>query len=268
MKQNKHIYVIGNEKGGAGKTTCAMHLISGLLDLGHKVASIDADSRQHSLTNYINNREAYNTKNQGQQVPISLHFHLTESNERDLETKQEDEKVRFNQALEQAKSYADYIVVDTPGSHTCLSKLAHSHANTIVTPINDSFLDIDVMATINQNDLNIIKPSIYSEMIWEQKMKRAERDKGSIEWVVMRNRLSNIDAANKRNVAKVLDQLAKRISFKVVPGFSERVIFRELFLQGLTLLDLTKANYDKAFSMSHVAARQELRDFLSSLGIF
>lgn len=261
-----YVFVVGNEKGGAGKTTCSMHLIAGLLDQGFKVASIDTDSRQHSLTNYTNNRVFYNQKNKDRPVPESDHFHLHESKEKTLELKESDENARFHLAFEKAKNN-DYIVIDTPGSHSYLSKLAHSYADKVITPINDSFLDIDVMAKINPEDFSIISPSIYSQMIWEQKIERATRDGKSIEWIVMRNRLSNLDAQNKRNVGKVLDQLAKRISFKVIAGFSERVIFRELFLQGLTLLDLTKANHTKAFSISHVAARQELRDFLTGVGL-
>lgn len=195
------------------------------------------------------------------------HFHLPESVAPTIDGRENEERITFEKIFEQAKKEADYIVIDTPGSPSYLSKLCHSYADTIITPINDSFLDLDVMAKINPDNFSVISPSIYSQMIWEQKMQRANRDHGTIEWIVVRNRLSTLDAVNKRKVGEVLGQLAKRISFKVAPGFSERVIFRELFLHGLTLLDLNKANYDKAFSISHVAARQELRDFLSYLGV-
>ncbi len=255
-----YVFVIGNEKGGAGKTTCAMHLIAGLLDKGLKVCSIDTDSRQHSLTRYIQNRSAYNAKNPLHNVPESRHF-LIKDDTKDRETED------FIKALTEASDYADVVVVDTPGSYSSLSCLAHSHANTVVTPINDSFLDIDVMAKINPEDMSILEPSIYSQMLWEQKMARAKRDGGSIDWVVMRNRLSSIDAVNKRSVSDVLDKLSARISFRVAPGFGERVIFRELFLQGLTLMDIMKSNYQKSLSMSHIAARQELREFLNCLKI-
>ncbi|WP_410250259.1 division plane positioning ATPase MipZ [Candidatus Trichorickettsia mobilis] len=257
------IFVIGNEKGGAGKTTCAMHLISALLDQGYKVASIDTDLRQLSLTNYIKNRELYNQKNPDKLVPQPCHFYLTTKGENDEDAN----LLLFEQKLCDARNLAEYIVIDTPGYHSLLSKLAHSYADTIITPINDSFMDLDVMAKINPDDLSIISPSIYSQMVWEQKMQRAARDQSSIEWIVMRNRLSQIDAVNKRNVGYVLEKLAKRISFKIAPGFSERVVFRELFLYGLTLLDLTTANLGKPLALSHVAARQELRDFLTCLGI-
>ncbi|MFY9589768.1 division plane positioning ATPase MipZ [Rickettsia endosymbiont of Halotydeus destructor] len=260
-----YIFVVGNEKGGAGKTTCSMHLIVALLYQGYKVATIDIDSRQASLTNYLKNRELYNKQNPDKQVVSPQHFHLPESLKENKGDEEEEQKIIFEKALTEA-SNADYIIIDTPGSHTFLSRLAHSYADTIITPINDSFLDLDVIAKINAKD-GIISPSIYSQMIWEQKMQRASRDKGSIEWIILRNRLSNLDAVNKRRVANVLNDLAKRISFKLADGFSERVIFRELFLQGLTLLDLKNARYDRVFSTSHVLARQELRNFLSFLGI-
>ena len=263
---NPYIFVVGNEKGGAGKTTCSMHLITGLLDKGLKVASLDTDCRQHSLTRYIQNREAYNAKNPDKLVAMPRHFLLKESVAQNIPEREKEEQYLFEQMFADAKNNADVIVIDTPGSHSFLSCLAHSYADTVVTPINDSFVDMDVMAKVDSEG-KIISPSIYSQMIWTQKMERAKRDGKSIEWVVMRNRLSNLDASNKRNVSRVLDDLAKRISFKVVPGFSERVIFKELFLQGLTLLDLTAANFGKPFNMSHVAARMELREFMQSLNI-
>lgn len=270
MKLNKkpHIFVVGNEKGGAGKTTCSMHLIAGLLDKNYKVASIDADSRQNSLTSYLNNRKIYNEKNAAHAVEMPLHVHLDEIMHDSIDQKNKLEKEFFEKVINDAIDLeVDYIVIDTPGSYTNYSRLAHSYADTVITPVNDSFVDLDVMAKFNNEGKNIAHPSIYSQMLWEQKMEKASRDGTSINWIVLRNRLSNLNASNQRNVSEALDKLAKRISFKIVPGFSERVIFRELFPVGLTLIDLKKANFNKSFSISHVAARQELRNFLDSLGI-
>jgi chromosome partitioning protein len=267
LDKNPYIFVIGNEKGGAGKTTCSMHLVVGLLDKGYKVATIDVDSRQSSLTSYLKNRENYNQNNPDLAVSMPLHFHITEEAAETVKDKEERERSKFEEKLKEAMGYADYVVIDTPGSYTNLSCIAHSYADKVITPINDSFVDIDVMAKIDNNGSDISKPSIYSQMLWEQKIAKAGRDKGSIEWVVVRNRLSNLDARNKRNVAEVLEKLSKRIAFKIIPGFSERVIFRELFPSGLTLLDLSKERTGKSFNLSHVAARQELRDFMGALGI-
>ncbi len=269
MKQIKlpYIFVVGNEKGGAGKTTCSMHLITGLLDNGLSVASIDTDCRQHSLTRYLQNREAYSANNKGEEILMPTHFLLKEGTDPTIAGREEEEKKQFEEILAEAQSNADVIVIDTPGSHTYLSCLAHSYADTVVTPINDSFVDLDVMAKVDSDGKTIVSPSIYSQMIWTQKQARAKRDGHSIEWVVMRNRLSNLDAMNKRNVSNALETLSKRISFKIVSGFSERVIFKELFLKGLTLLDIKKVNFGKPLTVSHVAARQELRDFLTALGV-
>ncbi|MGC0371438.1 MAG: hypothetical protein DGJ47_000127 [Rickettsiaceae bacterium] len=269
MSEHKkpYIFVIGNEKGGAGKTTCSMHLIVSLLDKGYRVASVDTDSRQQSLTSYINNRKKYNQQNSDKRVPVSLHFVTQEVVGDEEKEKKRIEQEKFEQIIDVAKKQADYIVVDTPGSYSNYSRLAHSYADTIITPVNDSFIDLDVMAKIDHNKAEMSMPSIYSQMIWDQKMQRAERDGGSINWFVMRNRLSNLDAVNKRKVSDALAKLSKRISFNISPGFSERVIFRELFPVGLTLLDLKRANFDKSFSLSHIAARQELRDFLECIGV-
>jgi chromosome partitioning protein len=158
-------------------------------------------------------------------------------------------------------------VIDTPGADDALSRLAHSYADTVITPMNDSFVDFDLLAKVDPETYRILRPSFYSEMVWEQKKRRAMRDGGSIDWIVMRNRLASTEAKNKRAVGQVLDQLAKRIGFRVAPGFGDRVIFRELFLQGLTLLDLREPGLGRALNMSHVAARQEVRDLLGAVGI-
>lgn len=267
------IFVIGNEKGGAGKTTFSMHIIIGLMDRGYKVASIDTDCRQKSLTSYIDNRHKYNKDNSSHLVDMPEHFHMQESRKSDLNEKEAEEAAEFEKVLEAARQNADIVVIDTPGSYTNLSRVAHSYADTVITPVNDSFIDLDVVAKIegkasgDADNIDVNRPSIYSEMLWQQRMERASRDQGQIDWVLVRNRLSSIDARNKRKVHDAIADMQKRLSFRVAPGLSERVIFRELFPYGLTLLDLTKANFQKTFSISHVAARQEVRDFLDFLGM-
>lgn len=269
LKNHPRIFVVGNEKGGAGKTTCSMHLIVGLLEKGYNVSAIDVDCRQASLTRYLENRKKYNLKNPDKLVLTPRSFLLAESKEENKTQKQQEEQENFEKLIQSLKEESDIIVIDTPGTYSFLSNIAHSYADTVITPINDSFIDIDVMAKIDMDGdkIKVLGPSIYSQTIWEQKLAKAKRDNSSIDWVVMRNRLSSTDAINKRNVGKVLEELAKRISFRQVSGFGERVIFRELFLQGLTLLDLKKANYEKQFNLSHIAARQELRNFLEALNI-
>ena len=262
-----HVFIVGNEKGGSGKTTTTMHLIVSLLRLGFTVGSMDIDARQRSLTRYIENRRQTIT-NANQALPLPHHIVVQKSPFQMLTEAEADERERFLKGLSRIYYTNDFVVIDTPGSDTYLARLAHSFADTVITPINDSFLDLDVLANVDGQTMKVIKPSIYSEMVWEQKLARAKRDGGSIEWIVMRNRLSNIDARNKRHMTTALSELSRRIGFRVAPGFSERVIFREMFLQGLTVLDVLDTSKGSAsMSLSHVAARQEVRDLLKTLQI-
>lgn len=263
-RNQAHVIVLGNEKGGSGKTTTGMHLIVALMRLGFSVGSIDLDSRQRSLSRYIENRRA-TAQREGVTLPQPQHIVVQKSPFNVQEDAENDERERFSMALARLLPN-DFIVIDSPGNDTYLSRLAHSYASTIITPINDSFVDLDVLANVDGHSLKIVRPSIYSEMIWEQKLARAKRDGGTIEWIVMRNRLSNLNAKNKILVTQVLNELSRRIGFRVAPGFSERVIFREMFLQGLTVLDIMQAGGANVnVSLSHVAARQEVRDLLKTL---
>jgi chromosome partitioning protein len=261
-----HVIVVGNEKGGSGKTTATMHLIIALLRLGFSVGSMDLDSRQRSISRYIENRRQTITK-QGVALPLPHHIVVQRSPLHLLQEAEEDERERLSKGISRILFTNDFVVIDTPGSDTFLSRLAHSFADTIITPINDSFVDLDVLATVDGQSMTVNRPSIYSEMVWEQKLQRAKRDGGSIEWIVMRNRLSNIDARNKRFMTQVLAELSRRIGFRVAPGFSERVIFREMFLQGLTVLDVMDTSANVSVSLSHITARQEVRELLKMLNI-
>ncbi len=259
-----HIIVLGNEKGGCGKTTSCMHILVALLRLDFKVGSIDIDSRQRSLTRYIENR-LETVQREMVQLPMPVHAVVQKSPFPQAEEAQKDERERFTRALSYVGRDADFVIIDSPGSDTYMSRLAHSFADTIITPINDSFVDLDVLANVDGHSIKVIKPSIYSEMVWEQKLQRAKRDGGAVDWIVMRNRLSNIDAKNKRLMTQVTQELSRRIGFRLAPGVSERVIFREMFLQGLTVLDIMEVGSGVSVSLSHVAARQEVRELLKTL---
>ena len=260
-----HVIVIGNEKGGSGKTTTCMHIMVSLMRMGFKVGSMDIDARQRSLSRYIENRRKTAQK-EGVPLPTPHHVIITKSPFNMLQDAEEDERERFSQGMERLGA-CDFIMIDSPGNDTYLSRLAHSFADTIITPINDSFVDLDVLAAVDGDTMQIIRPSIYSEMVWEQKLARAKRDSGSIEWIVMRNRLSNLDARNKRQMKQLTEELSRRIGFRLAPGFSERVIYREMFLQGLTVLDVIDMSNSSSISLSHVAARQEVRELLKMLRI-
>lgn len=261
-----HVIVVGCEKGGSGKSTTSMHLIVALLRLGYKVGTIDLDARQWTLTRYLSNRAT--TLQSGTPLPMPRHFFLAPSENVSREAAMQEDRARFEAIVGKLSRESDYLVVDCAGTDSYLARLAHSYADTLVTPVNDSFIDLDVVAHVDGRTGTILRPSVYAEMVWEQRKTRAKRDGGSIDWVVMRNRLSNIEANNKREMGDVLDKLARRIGFRLAPGFSERVIFRELFLQGLTMLDVFEQKPRETGAkprMSHVAARQEVRALINSL---
>ena len=177
-----------------------------------------------------------------------------------------DEKARFEAALAPAVLGYDFVVIDTPGSDTHLSRLAHTWADTLLTPLNDSFIDLDLLARIDPETLKIVRPSVYAEAVWKQRQIRSMQGARPVDWIVMRNRLSSLAARNKRDMGTVIEALAKRIGFRTATGLRERVIYRELFLSGLTLLDL-KRGAGPSMTMSHVAARQEVRDLVASLNL-
>ncbi len=261
-----HIIVVGNAKGGSGKSTTAMHVIVSLLSLGFKVGAIDLDGKQKTLGRYLENRQNFiNKKNLDLPMP-SLKV-IEPSPKKNMDEAQTDERARFVAALQELVYSNNFVVVDCPGADSFISKLGHSFADTLLTPMNDSFIDLDLLAEVNETSLEVERPSWYSEMVWEQRKRRALIDQHKIDWVVMRNRLSHTDAHNKRHIEKILSKLASRISFRPAPGFGERVIFRELFLKGLTMLDLNKKGVGIKMSMSHVAARHELRHLIKSLNL-
>ena len=260
-----HIIVLGNEKGGSGKSTTAMHVIVALLKRGLRVGSIDLDARQGTLTRLVDNRRHF-AGTTGRILGLPMHRQVRRSDAQDKTDAMRAEHGALNAALEEMADL-DYLIIDTPGSDNYLARLGHACADTLITPLNDSYLDLDLLARVDIEGKRVLAPSLYSQMVWEQRQKRAKAGLPPTEWIVMRNRLSHIDARNKREIARLLDQLGERIRFRVVPGFGERVIYRELFPRGLTLLDLREDAADIRLNMSHVAARQEVRALVAAIGL-
>jgi chromosome partitioning protein len=261
-----HLLVIGNEKGGSGKSTTALHVAVALLGEGARVATLDLDARQGTLGRYVENRAAY-ARRKGIELPMPVHAAVPLSTLPDRAAAEADDRARFEAALEEVIGAVDFVIVDTPGSDTHLSRLAHTWADTLLTPLNDSFIDLDLLARVDPDTLKIVRPSIYAEAVWKQRQLRAVQGGRPVDWVVMRNRLSSLAARNKRDMGTVLSALARRIGFRVAAGLSERVIYKELFLNGLTLLDLKRGSGGPSLTLSHVAARQEVRDLVAALNL-
>lgn len=260
-----HIIVLGNEKGGSGKSTTSMHIATALARLGHVVGGLDLDLRQRSFHRYLDNRRA-TAERRGLDLACPLILDLPDISADDVPEGVNIYDHRLSSAVAEHEGRCDFIVIDCPGSHTRLSQVAHSLADTLVTPLNDSFVDFDLLAKVDPETFDLKGPSVYSEMVWHARQLRAKAGLQPTDWVVVRNRLPAQQMHNKAKMGRALEELSKRIGFRVAPGFSERVIFRELFPTGMTLLDLRDMGVER-MNISNVAARQELRDLMTALNL-
>ncbi len=249
---NLHVIVFANEKGGTGKSTTAVHVAIALAARGARVAAFDLDHRQRTMGRYLDNRMA-TQKRTGRELLTPIHA-THDGVSDDL----------FAETLDRLGADADFLVIDTPGRDDKFARIAATNADTLVTPMNDSFVDFDLIGHVDPDTFKVTRPSFYSELIWEARKTRARADGATIDWVVLRNRLQYLEARNMRRVSEALDQLARRVGFRIIPGLGERVIYRELFPKGLTLLDAKEFG---GMGLSHVAARQELREMMAALAL-
>lgn len=256
--------VIGNEKGGSGKSTTSIHLVFGLVYDGYRVVCVDLDFRQRSLSRFFECRAAH-AEAAGVNLPMPEVRRFSPSALGAVATARGAELSRFDSFMNTLYAEADFIIIDTPGNDTILGAHAHSYADLLVTPINDSFIDLDVIARINPVDLTVVGPGHYTEMVWQQKQHRASRNGGAVDWIVLRNRMSALESNNKRAIDRVIGELSDQYGFRVASGFGERVIFRELYLRGLTLFDVTAPDGDHRRTMSHVAASHEVRNLVQAI---
>jgi chromosome partitioning protein len=264
-RDGAHVIVVGNEKGGSGKSTTAFHLAIYLLYAGHRVATIDVDGRQQTLTHYVRNRRAH-TRDSGRQLPNPLHFHLPSAWGDSIKENQKSEFDVFRRAVGEVENNVDFLVIDTPGFDTNLTRLAHSLADTLVTPVNDSLIDINVLARIDPETGVPVETSHYARLVQRARAERMTVDGDSIDWVLVRNRISMLASRNARQVHATLEGIATRFGCRMADGIAERVIFRSLFASGTTVFDpLDEDGSGESSSVSHVSARQEYRNLVAAL---
>jgi chromosome partitioning protein len=247
-----HFIVFANEKGGTGKSTTAVHTAIALAASGHRVGALDLDQRQRTMTRYLENRDA-TMRRLDKKLAYAAYEVLEDQSEAGLEA-----------AISRLAEQADVIVVDTPGRDDPIARSSILKADTLVTPMNDSFVDLDLIGQVHPENFKVTKPSFYAELIWNSRTQRAKETGKSVDWVVLRNRLQHITSHNLQRVGAALDELARRVGYRVIPGLGERVIYRELFPKGLTLLDLSELG---DVGLGHIAARQELREMIAGLAV-
>ncbi|MBR1197905.1 AAA family ATPase [Bradyrhizobium sp. AUGA SZCCT0240] len=260
------VIVVGNEKGGSGKSTVAMHIAIALIKSGQAVATIDLDTRQKSLTHHIENRRAW-ARHVGRDLGMPQHFCFQQ-----LDYPSADEQAAGCRALEKtvetlAGRYG-VVIIDTPGHDDYLTHVAHAMADTLITPLNDSFVDLDVLGSVDPESFRVTGTSHYAEMVEEARGRRRVRYLGVTDWIVLRNRLSTLGSRNKRLVGESIQQLSQRLNFRCIDGLAERVIFREFYPRGLTAVDdLDEITLGSRPTMSHVTARLEMLKLLTAIGL-
>ncbi|WOE75223.1 division plane positioning ATPase MipZ [Alterisphingorhabdus coralli] len=247
-----HRIVFANEKGGTGKSTTAVHVAIALAYRGMKVGIIDLDPRQRTSFRYMENRTA-TTIRRGISLPMAQ-FKVFE----------QDTIARLDQMIAQEERSLDFLIFDTPGRDDKFARYVATSADTLVTPLNDSFVDFDLIGQVDPDTFKVKRISFYAELIWEARKARAKNAGKEMDWVLLRNRTQHIEARNMRRINRALHELSKRVGFRIIPGLSERVIYRELFPSGLTLLD---KGHLGDLGTSHIVARQELRELVAALNL-
>jgi chromosome partitioning protein len=265
LSSGVRVIVVANEKGGSGKSTVAIHIAVALQRAGQSVATIDLDSRQRSFTHYIDNRLAW-ARQRGIELPSPTHVCFDEEDEfSSLGTEVEGRKALAEMVNNLAENHG-YIVIDTPGHNYPLTRMAHWMADTLITPMNDSFVDLDVLGSVDPENFTVASVSHYARLVEEARRERQISGKPAMDWIVLRNRLSMLTSRNKRLVDEALRDLSERLSFRYVEGLAERVVFREFYPRGLTAVDeLNAVTLGARPTMSHATAQLEVQGLISSL---
>ncbi|MCL2439538.1 MAG: division plane positioning ATPase MipZ [Alphaproteobacteria bacterium] len=258
------VITIGNEKGGSGKSTLSMHLAAAYLYDGQRVATIDLDGRQGTLTHYLENRVRY-IDDKKISIPMPEHLVVTPSPISTQRTADQD-SAQLESEIKSLRQEYDVIIIDTPGTYNHLSNTGHKNADILITPVNDSLIDLDVIAQLDPYTHEVLGLSNYAQNVRAMNQIRNDSGLEPFKWYVLRNRISHIDAKNKREVDQILTKLADIVGFKYISGIGERVVYREMFLNGLTILDMMSLGSEN-ISISHIAAKNEIRQILGEIGV-
>jgi len=288
-----HVVVVGNQKGGSGKSTLAIHIIAALLKAGRRVASFDLDLNQLTLTRYLSNRREWGREH-ALKLDLPDHYLLTEegpydgtgrgvdltrfisrlkkmgrARNRDFADDSAAHLKQFISQLkrvERARKY-DLIVIDTPGGVQHLSLIAHGMADTLITPINDSLVDLDVLVAIERSHPKP-QPSAYAKTVQRALEARRKVSGRATDWIVVRNRMELLRSSNQRRVSQVLNVVQQMLGFRIARGLLERPVYREFFAAGLTVLDPVDDLQNAAESASpKLVARLEVEKLIREVGL-
>ncbi|WP_309621522.1 division plane positioning ATPase MipZ [Novosphingobium sp.] len=227
-RTNARIITVANEKGGVGKSTVAFHLAVALADCGHKVLAIDLDRRQQSLSRALIGRGG-TAKRLGMRLPMPRHLLL-----------QHPSGAQLCQEIARAGWDCDYVVIDAAGHDSPIARRAIALAELLVSPVNSSFVDLDLLGRFHPVNGRLLGPGCFAAMVAELRAARSDAGLPALDWLVLQNRKRRDTSHNQGKVDSALRRLAPRLDFRLGAGLSERVAYRELFALGLTHLDLRR----------------------------
>jgi chromosome partitioning protein len=255
------VIVLGSEKGGSGKSTLAFHLVIALLRLDQRVAVLDLDSRQQILTRFFENRRCWASRAKVE-IGMPAVCQIARADGATVAERETAEFARLHHALLDLRTDHDFMVVDTPPDDTFLMRLAHAMADTLVTPLNDSFLDLCVLGNADPVAFEVTALGHYADLVREARRHHRATEHSEFRWLVARNRRSRPIGRHK---AGVLRQLAFRLAFTSIYGLPERAVYEEFFPHGLAVLD-DAAEITGAIDPHLLrVARREVLSFVGSL---
>lgn len=249
-RTKSHIIVFANEKGGVGKSTTAFHICIALCNAGAKVAALDIDLRQLTLDRALNAR-AESAREYGVDLPGPRQILLAQSTEAELEAK-----------IRMAQIECAFIVIDVGGHDSPIARRAISLADTIVTPVNDSFIDLDMLGRIDPRSGELKTLGTFTRLVAHLREPGLAVRAQPIDWVVMQNRARGMTTKNEVKFLTALTNIAPEAGFRLIPGLRERVVYRELFPIGLTLFDLPLI---PKLGRAQTAARAEISAMIEAL---
>jgi chromosome partitioning protein len=244
-----------------------MHIIVALLKAGKRVASFDLDSNQLTLSRYISNRGDW-AREQKLRLELPDHTPITEE---PLYGRGPSDPATLKQFISQfkritRKSSHDFIIIDTPGGAQHLSLVAHGMADTLITPINDSLIDLDVLVAIEPMGREP-RPSTYAAAVLRALQTRRKVCGLATDWVVVRNRLELVPSRNHGRITQVLHVIQDRLGFRTAGGLLERPVYRELFAAGLTAFDDVAGLTKGGEPGDELLARREVEDLIRDIGL-
>jgi chromosome partitioning protein len=217
------IVVVGSIKGGTGKSTIALHLATLAMQENYDVYTYDMDFPQFSFERFFRNRKNSNLPVWKRHLSFKDFTQIPDMNEEGLH------------------------IIDTPGRYDQDLINIHKRADVIITPVNDSFIDIDTLMEVDRERWG--KLGSYYELIFENK-----KNKPDSLWLVVRSRSSTLNSLHKKDMESRLEDLSRKLDFKLLQGLKERTIFRELFAKGQTVFDLKNK-----LAISQLAAKMEIK---------